>query len=194
MPTLVALLRAVNVGGTGMLPMVDLAALCTDIGFADVRTYIQSGNVVFWTALSDEKAAATLAKALAAHMGQPVDVIVRDAQALARILQRNPFRDEEPARVVVLCCAERVPKGLVDGLTGPDGELVVAGERDVYIHYPNGQGRSKLKLPKALGICTARNVNTVTKLLAMAEAAPSAPAAARAPRRTARPGARRAPR
>jgi len=201
MPALVALLRAVNVGGTGMLPMADLAALCTKLGFADVRTYIQSGNVVFRTSFTAEKAAAALARALAAHMGRPVDVIVRDADALRRTLQRNPFPRAEPARVVVLFCAEPVPKGLVDGITGPDGEVVIPGERDVYIHYPNGQGRSKLKLPKQLGVCTARNVNTVAKLAAMAgdavtptPAKAPRPAAARTPGRTARPGARRAPR
>lgn len=170
MPTLVALLRAVNVGGTGMLPMADLKSLCTEVGFTDVRTYIQSGNVVFRTPFAAERAGATLAKALAAHMGRPVDVIVRDADALRRTLERNPFPTAEPARVVVLFCAEPVPKGLVDGLKGPDGEVVVAGGREVYIHYPNGQGRSKLKLPKQLGVCTARNVNTVAKLAAMTDA------------------------
>jgi uncharacterized protein (DUF1697 family) len=180
MPTLVALLRAVNVGGTGMLPMAELSALCTQVGFADVRTYIQSGNVVFRTASSTERAGATLAKALAAHMGRPVDVIVRDAEALRRALQRNPFPQAEPSRVVVLFCAEAVPKGIVDGLKGPDGEVVVAGESEVYIHYPNGQGRSKLKLPKQLGVCTARNVNTVAKLAAMAgDGAPPARASRR---------------
>jgi uncharacterized protein (DUF1697 family) len=198
---LVALLRAVNVGGTGMLPMADLAALCTGLGFADVRTYIQSGNVVFRTALAPEKARAALAKALSTHMGRPVDVMVRDAAALRRTLAANPFPDAEPAKVVVLFCAEPVPKGLVDGLRGPDGEVVVAARDEVYIHYVQGQGRTKLKLPKALGVGTARNVNTVAKLAAMAEApaavtrpAAPRPAAAKAPRRTARPGARRAPR
>lgn len=201
MPALVALLRAVNVGGTGLLPMADLARLCTQIGFADVRTYIQSGNVVFRTPWPAGKARDALAAALAAHMGRPVDVIVREADALARVLAGNPFRDEEPARVVVLFCSEPVPKGLVDGLAGPDGEVVIAGDREVYVHYPNGQGRSKLKLPKQLGVCTARNVNTVARLSAMAEAAVTPgkaprprPAGPRAPRRTARTGARRAPR
>jgi uncharacterized protein (DUF1697 family) len=189
---LVALLRAVNVGGTGMLAMSDLAALCEQAGFTDVRTYIQSGNVVFRTALPDDRAAAALARALAAHMGRPVDVIVRDAEALRTLLAGNPFPRAEPAKVVVLFCAQPVRKGLLDGITGPDGEVVVAGARDVYVHYVLGQGRSKLKLPKELGVCTARNLNTVTKLLAMAEAAPAGPADGRAPRRTARPGGRRA--
>jgi uncharacterized protein (DUF1697 family) len=168
MTSLVALLRGVNVGGNCMLAMADLAALCTKLGFADVRTYIQSGNVVFRTALAPDRARAALAQALAVHMGRPIDVMVRDADAMRRVLARNPFPGAEPAKVAVLFCAEPVPKGLLDGLTGPDGEVVVAGGLEVYVHYVQGMGRSKLKLPKALGVCTVRNVNTVAKLVAMA--------------------------
>jgi uncharacterized protein (DUF1697 family) len=196
MKTLVGLLRGVNVGGHGMLAMADLAALCTQLGFADVRTYIQSGNVVFRTSLAPARAQAALAGGLAAHLGRPVDVMVRDADALRRVLAGHPFPGAEPAKVAVLFCAAPVPQGLLDGLSGPDGEVVVAAGLEVYVHYVQGMGRSKLKLPKALGVHTARNVNTVAKLLAMADAPvtpPKAarPAAARAPRRTARPAARR---
>ena len=62
-------------------------------------------------------------------MGRPIDVMVRDAEALRRALARNPFPEAEPARVAVLFCAEPVPKGLLDGLAGPDGEVVVAVRR-----------------------------------------------------------------
>ena len=184
MPTLVGLLRGVNVGGNCMLAMADLAALCTKLGFADVRTYIQSGNVVFRTPLAPDRAAAALAKALSAHMGRPIDVMVRDAEAMRDALARNPFPDAEPARVAVLFCAEPVPKGLVDGLTGPDGEVVVAAGLEVYIHYVQGMGRSKLKLPKALGVNTVRNVNTVAKLVAMADAPGGPVTKPKAPRPT----------
>jgi uncharacterized protein (DUF1697 family) len=170
MPTLVALLRGVNVGGNCMLAMADLAALCRQLGFADVRTYIQSGNVVFRTELPAERARAALAKVLAAHMGRPIDVMVRDAKALRRALAQNPFPEAEPAKVAVLFLAEPVPKGLLDGLTGPDGEVVVASGLEVYVHYVQGMGRSKLKLPKALGVLTVRNVNTVAKLVALTDA------------------------
>jgi uncharacterized protein (DUF1697 family) len=168
MRTLCGLLRGINVGGNCLLAMADLAALCTRLGFADVRTYIQSGNVVFRTALPAERAQAALAKAVSAHMGRPIDVMVRDADALRRVLAENPFPQAEGAKVAVLFCAEPVPKGLLDGLTGPDGEVVVAAGREVYVHYVQGMGRSKLKLPKALGVNTIRNVNTVAKLVAMA--------------------------
>ncbi|MET0554233.1 MAG: DUF1697 domain-containing protein [Vicinamibacteria bacterium] len=170
MRTLVALLRGVNVGGNCMLSMADLAALCTRLGFADVRTYIQSGNVVFRTELTADRARAALQHALATHMGRPIDVVVRDADALRRVLAENPFAQAEGAKVAVLFCAEPVPKGLVDGLSGPDGEVVIAAGREVYVHYVQGMGRSKLKLPKALGVLTVRNANTVAKLSAMADA------------------------
>jgi uncharacterized protein (DUF1697 family) len=184
MKTLVGLLRGVNVGGNCMLPMADLAALCTKLGFADVRTYIQSGNVVFRTALPPDRARAALAQALAAHMGRPIDVMVRDADALRRVLAGNPFPRAEPARVAVLFCAEPVPKGLLDGVSGPDGEVVVAAGLEVYVHYVLGMGRSKLKLPKAVGVNTIRNVNTVAKLVAMTEAPAGPVTKAKAPRPT----------
>jgi uncharacterized protein (DUF1697 family) len=182
--THLALLRGINLGNVNKLPMKDLKELFAETGCENVRTYIQSGNVVFRTELGSDRAGAALAKALAAHMGRPIDVMVRDAEAMRDALARNPFPDAEPARVAVLFCAEPVPKGLVDGLTGPDGEVVVAAGLEVYVHYVQGMGRSKLKLPKALGVCTVRNVNTVAKLVALADA-PGGPATKpKAPRPT----------
>lgn len=162
-----ALLRAVNVGGTGKLAMRDLERLCMAAGFHDVKTYIQSGNVVFGTAMPMTQAGAMLERALSAHMGAPVDVLMRDADALARIVRDNPFPDADGARVVVLFCANPVNQAAFQGVVGPDGEIVVAAAHEVFVHYVNGQGRSKLKLPKMVGAVTARNMNTVSKLLAM---------------------------
>jgi uncharacterized protein (DUF1697 family) len=115
-------------------------------------------------------------------MGRPIDVMVRDADALRRVLAGNPFPRAEPARVAVLFCAEPVPKGLLDGVSGPDGEVVVAAGLEVYVHYVLGMGRSKLKLPKAVGVNTIRNVNTVAKLVAMTEAPGGAVTKVKAPR------------
>lgn len=167
MTTLVALLRAVNVGGTGILPMRELAALCTKAGFGGARTYIQSGNVVFRSRLTAERACTVLERALAERMGKPVGVIIRDEPDLQRVLRANPFRDAHGSRVMVMFCAEAVSTAAFDGLTGPDGERVVAGAREVYIYYPEGLGRSKLKLPKVACVTTTRNINTVTKLAEM---------------------------
>jgi len=165
----VALLRAVNVGGTGRLAMKDLSGLCTTIGFADVQTYIQSGNVVFKSALTADKVRAALERALANHMGKPVDVIVRDAAELRRVLDGNPFPKEQPSKVAVVFCATPLAKDFAKGVVAPGGERVVAGRQEIYIHYPDGMGRSKLKLPKSTGVATVRNINTVGKLVAMTE-------------------------
>jgi uncharacterized protein (DUF1697 family) len=170
MTVFIALLRAINVGGTGMLPMKELAEMCTDLGFEKVRTYIQSGNVVFESALSEKCVRAKLEQVLAARMGKKIDVLVRTAPELRSILNANPFPDAQPARVAVVFMSNPMANGLVDTLVGPGGEEVRRGKREIYIHYPNGMGQSKLKLPPIDGGSTARNINTVAKLVAMATA------------------------
>jgi uncharacterized protein (DUF1697 family) len=167
MRAFVALLRAVNVGGTANLPMKVLSRLCTDLGFQDVRTYIQSGNVVFRSRLPKERVRTSMERALTAHMGKQVDVIVRDAAELRRILEANPFPDGEPSKVTVAFCSTPVQKKLLDTVVPPGGEQIVAGDCEVYVYYPNGMGRSKLKFPKTEGFATVRNINTVTRLVAM---------------------------
>jgi uncharacterized protein (DUF1697 family) len=169
MTVYVALLRAVNVGGTGMLPMKDLTALCTEIGFDDVRTYIQSGNVVFKSRRASEPVKTTLERALAKHMGKTVDVIVRDAVQMRRALEANPFPKAEPAKVAVAFCGAAVDRTLFDEVVAPGGEKIVARDQEIYIYYPDGMGRSKLKFPKVQCPVTVRNINTVTKLVALAE-------------------------
>jgi uncharacterized protein (DUF1697 family) len=172
MTTFVALLRAVNVGGTGLLPMKDLSALCTRLGFSDVRTYIQSGNVVFRSDVPEARARKILETALAERLGKPVDVMIRSAAELRAVLAGNPFPEAPPSRVAVVFSSNPVPKSAVDEVIAPGGEQAAAGKRELYIFYPDGMGRSKLKLPPALGRMTARNINTVAKLVAMASAAP----------------------
>jgi uncharacterized protein (DUF1697 family) len=166
----IALLRAINVGGTGMLPMMELSALCTDLGFENVRTYIQSGNVVFESALPEKSVQAELEQVLARRMGQKVDVIVRTASELRSILEANPFPDAQPAKVAVVFLSKPTPRGLLDNVVAPGGEEVRLGNREIYIHYPDGMGRSKLKLPSTEGASTARNINTVARLVAMTTA------------------------
>jgi uncharacterized protein (DUF1697 family) len=166
MTTYVALLRAVNVGGTGKLPMKDLAELCEGLGFVNVRTYIQSGNVVFGSRLTEKSVRKKLEAALTETLGKHADVVVRTGAELKAVLKGNPFPDAEPARVGVFLMADTVGKELMDRIVAPTGEQVGAGKREVYIYFPNGMGKSKLKIPKAVG--TVRNINTVGKLAAMA--------------------------
>jgi uncharacterized protein (DUF1697 family) len=169
MPAFAALLRAINVSGSGKLAMSELTALCEAAGFTDVATYIQSGNVVFKTRLSEEKARTKLELALAAKLGKPTAVVLRTADELEALLSQNPFKNAPSNRVVVVFMNEAPPRAAVQALHGPDGEELSVAGKDVFIHYPNGQGRSKLKLPFAKE-GTGRNMNTVTKLAAMSRA------------------------
>jgi uncharacterized protein (DUF1697 family) len=169
MPVFVALLRAINVSGTGKLLMSDLTALCEAAAFSDVKTYIQSGNVVFKTRLSEAKARATLEKALTQKLGTAASVVLRSAEQLEALLEQNPFKKEPPNRVLVIFMNEAPSAKAVKAVVSPDGEQLHLAGHDLFVHFPNGSGRSKLKLPFAKA-STSRNINTVTKLAAMARA------------------------
>ena len=168
MTTYIALLRGINVGGTGILAMKDLAGLCADLGFTNPRTYIRSGNVLFESRLKEDQVRARLIKALADKMGKPIDVMVRTPGELRSILEANPFPDREPAKVAVAFLAGRAPAEALN-LRGPGGEEVRGGQREIYVYYPDGMGRSKLKLPLGGAATTVRNINTVAKLVSLAE-------------------------
>lgn len=169
MTAFVGLLRAINVGGTGKLAMKELVALCEQLGFESVKTYIQSGNVVFETKLSEPKAQAKLQKALTAKLGKAVGVTLRSADELAATVKGNPFKKAAGNRVIVLFMEHALPKKALAEVVAPDGEELVLSGREIYIHYPNGQGRSKLKLP-FFKEGTGRNLNTVAKLADLAQA------------------------
>ena len=162
----VALLRAVNVGGTGKLPMKDLVQLCTDAGFVDVQTYIASGNVVFATDLPTDQAKTALEARLEAYAGRPVPVFIRTGLELSRILDANPFPEKPGNRTMVVFLGGTPPKDTLEQATRLKTEEVRLGERELYIHYGEGMGQSKLKIPAAQS-GTARNMNTVAKLVTM---------------------------
>jgi uncharacterized protein (DUF1697 family) len=164
--TFVVLLRAVNVGGTGTLAMADLKSICERLGFTEVRTYIQSGNVVFGSAWSEGRVKEALQAALSVHMRKPVDVFVRSASEIATVLNRNPFPSAPGNRVYVLFCDRPPDKTVLSTISIPGREEMRPLGREVYVHYPDGMGRSKLKL-SGLGVATARNINTIAKLAAM---------------------------
>jgi uncharacterized protein (DUF1697 family) len=166
MPVYIALLRAVNVGGSGTLSMRDLTNLCTKLGFKNSRTYIQSGNVIFESPLAESAVQAKLEAGLTRALGKPANVVLRSDAELQAVLEANPFPNVEPAMVGVYFQSEAVRKAQVAQAKGPDGEDVRLGKREFYIHFPIGMGRSKLKLPTGVG--TMRNINTVTKLVDLA--------------------------
>jgi uncharacterized protein (DUF1697 family) len=159
----VALLRAVNVGGTGKLPMRELKSMCESSGFVNPRTYIVSGNVVFESKLSESAVKAKLEQCMAKYAGKPVDVLVRSGLEMTAVLAKNPFKSRAANRTVAIFLDERPPKDAVKTITGQADEEVALGTREMYVHYGVGMGRSKLKIPSAKR-GTARNMNTVAKL------------------------------
>jgi uncharacterized protein (DUF1697 family) len=164
-----ALLRAVNVGGSGKLAMSELRELCEDAGLENARTYIQSGNVVFSTRLGVAKATQVLSRALAEKMGKPVGVHLRTANELGAILARNPFAAAPDNRVLVYFLDSALPEKALAAIAIPGREEMLARGREVFVHYPDGMGRSKLKLPFA-STATARNLRTVGKLVELCRA------------------------
>jgi len=168
MAVFIALLRAVNVGGTGKLPMSDLRRMCERAGFRAVRTYIASGNVVFETDQTASQVKAALEKKLRAYTGKPVGVLVRSGAEMAAVLKRNPFPKAPPNRTVAIFLDEAPSADALRTVSGRKDEELVRGKREIYVRYGDGMGTSKLRIPAAKD-GTARNMNTVAKLAAMAE-------------------------
>ena len=129
-----------------------------------MRTYIQSGNLILESSLAEGALAKQLETALQQKMGKRIAVALRTIDELDEVLKKNPFQKAEPARVGVMFFAKPVRKDFLDGVSTSTGEEVKIGKREVYIHYPDGMGRSKLKLPKEAAEGTVRNINTVRKL------------------------------
>lgn len=168
MPVYIALLRAVNVTGTP-LPMTELKSISESLGFTDVKTYIQSGNVLFRSDDKEQAVADLLDEALGKKFGKKPGVMVRSTKEMEEIAHNAPFPDAKPNFLLVHFLNEKAPKNALDGMVAPDGEEAVVAGLEIYVHYPIGSGKSKLKLP-ALKPGTSRNLNTVRKLAEMARA------------------------
>jgi uncharacterized protein (DUF1697 family) len=175
----VALLRAVNVGGTGIIRMADLKALCEEIGFRDVTTLLQSGNVVFRAKGSDAAVAKKLADAISKSHGFRPAIMVRTADEIAEVMKRNPFKAEEktdPSHLIVCFAADAPTTGADERVAAVkvQKERLLLSGRELYVHYATGQGTSKVTnavIERSLGVpATARNWNTIGKLLALARA------------------------
>ncbi len=164
MNTYIAFLRGINVGGNTCLPMAELRAACNEIGFKNVRTYIQSGNVIFESDLPEEMLITMLEKALYDKVEKHIPVMIRMVEELELVNSGNPFPDAKPALVGVMFFKAPVPSDLLINVTISGPEEVKISKREIYIHFPDGMGRSKLKLPLAQQ-GTVRNINTITKLI-----------------------------
>lgn len=167
MATWIALLRAVNVGGTGKLAMSELVAICEAAECRAVRTYIASGNVVFESRRSERAIRKALEERLLAHAGKPVGVVVRTAAEMAAVLAENPFPHRPNSATVAIFLDAPPLATALESMTGRVDEEVRLGRREIYVHYGPNMGRSKLKIPAAKS-GTARNMNTIAKLAAMA--------------------------
>ena len=167
MASFIALLRAVNVGGTGKLPMSDLKAMCEELGFGAVRTYIASGNVVFTSRKSDSAVKKALEARLEAYAGRAVGVMVRNAAEMQAVLKANPFPKAPGNRTVAIFLDTKPPADTLASVKGRKDEEIGLGTREIYVHYGDGMGQSKLTIPAAKA-GTARNMNTIATLAKMA--------------------------
>ena len=171
----IALLRGINLGGRRRVGMAALRDLLTGLGYGDVRTYLQSGNVVLTAGAPAKRLQRELEQQIAAELGFDVQVIVRTRDELADVIARNPLGDvaRNPSRYLVTFLPAKPDRRVVRELANADvaPERVVVSGCEIYAWHPNGVGRSQLaKLLSGLGVGgTARNWNTVTKLLALAD-------------------------
>ncbi len=166
MTTNYAFLRAVNLGGTNKVSMAELKSLLADLGYENPRSLLNSGNLVF-----DAKGSpATLEKRLESEvrkrLGLDIDIMIRTPADLTMIVKANPFKKEaksDPSHLMVTFCKTAPPKNTK--VSGQNREQYKIAGREIYSTYPDGMGRSKLKID-ARG--TTRNWNTILKLLALA--------------------------
>lgn len=173
-----AFLRGINVGGRSLLAMADLKSALHDAGLADARTYLQSGNVVVTPRSGGPvELGETMERVIEGMAGRPIRVMVRTRDELDGIVGGNPLWDESltPASLHTVFLEAAPDPDRVAGLDpdrSPPDRFAVSG-REIYLHYPQGSGRSRLNLEyfeKTLGAAgTARNWNTVTRVRLMLE-------------------------
>jgi uncharacterized protein (DUF1697 family) len=179
MPNRIALLRGINLGPNRRVAMADLRRLLSDAGHEDVSTHLQSGNVLLTSDAPPAELEQQIREQIAAALGIDVDVVVRTRDQLADAIARNPLAavaKSEPKRLQVSFCssapAAKVAGRLEEAAAG--GERVAVSGREIYAWHPDGIQRSqlaKLLADRRLGVTTtARNWNTVTKLLELADA------------------------
>jgi uncharacterized protein (DUF1697 family) len=167
MTAYVVLIRAVNVGGR-QLKMTDLMRIAEELKLASPRTYIASGNLIFTSNKSESALKSALERAVGDHWGVTVDVLIRTAGEMAHAVKANPFGNEPGNRVATIFLDEPPPADALDAAKGLADEHMALGAREIYVHYPSGMGRSKLRIPAAAS-GTARNTNTVARLAALAK-------------------------
>ena len=170
MTSYAAFLRAINLGPTNKVSMPRLRALAEELGYGEVRTYINSGNLLFTATGTDLELTEALERAITVEFGLRIDVAVRTTDRLRALLRQNPFPDGDPSQVTVAFLT-RPPAAeaeqRVAALATAEEPFVFIGS-EVWVNYRQGQGTSKLSLQfaKAVGVSsTVRTVRTVSKVV-----------------------------
>lgn len=174
MMTYIALLRAINVGGNNLIKMADLKQIMAELGYQNVRTYIQSGNVVFETDVTDRLAMADkISMAIEASHGFAPPIFILEKVEFIAALDGQKLEFTE-AKYVYFYFLERPALDIklpeIDALLA-EGDAYILTDKVFYLHCPAGVGRSKLaaKLDRLLGVqTTARNLRSVEKILELA--------------------------
>ena len=177
MPRQIVLLRGINIGSRNRIAMPALREALEEDGFGDVKTYVQSGNVVLTSRAAPETVARKVERLIADRFGLDIDVVVRTRDELAEVVRRNPLGKvaKDPKRYQVSFLDAKPDPEVVRKLEGlaAGGEQLVADGREIYAWHPDGVARSKLWAAlagRSLGVtATARNWTTVTKLLELAD-------------------------
>lgn len=147
--------------------MSTLREICADAGLRQVRTYITSGNAICTSNMDEADVRSMLAGRLEAYAGTPVGVLVRTAGELADVLARNPFVSEPGERTGAFFFDGPIAPDTLAKTTGRRNEQLRLGRREIYVFYPDGMGRSRLRMP-SVNAGTMRNMNTISKLVALA--------------------------
>ena len=180
MPVYIAMLRGINVSGQKIVKMDDLRASFEALGFGRVKTYVQSGNVVFQAPKASEAGlTAKIAKQILGDFGYDVSVLIRTPAELEAILKSNPFAKYaggDESRLYVTFLSGPAPRGAGDMLQplATASEQIAVDGRAVYLHCPNGYGNTKVSntaIEKKLSLsATTRNWRTVNALIELAQA------------------------
>lgn len=174
---MLSLLRGINLGSHNKIPMLELKKLYEDLGYKNVKTYIQSGNVLFESEEADEeKVAGKIEKAILKKFGHEVKVLIRTKEELQALVDKNPFHKKDAGRLYVSFLEKEADASAAEKIapfkSGAEDFAIVG--REVYLYVPDGYGRTKLSnnlIERKCGMAaTTRNWKTVNALLALTDA------------------------
>ncbi|QTD37255.1 DUF1697 domain-containing protein [Polaribacter batillariae] len=168
----IVLLRGINVSGKNKIPMADLRTILTSLGFKNVQTYIQSGNIILETTLEKEETCSKIKKGIQEEFGFDVPVLARTIEEWKKVIDNYPFSIENE-KIVAFAFLSKKPKNLNLEIRNLDEDKFQLNDDVVYLYCPSGFGKTKLTnntIEKKLNvIATTRNYKTTLKLLELAK-------------------------